>query len=118
MSKKPKILYYDIETSPIRVWTFHLGDQYVSHDRIVGNDIVDIISIAYCWDTGPAYALTWDKNQNSAKMIAEFDKVLEQADVTIGQNSDGFDAKHINTHRMLHVLPPLPYWAMVTDDLL
>ena len=116
---KPKVLYYDIETTPMRVWTFRLGDQHVSHSQIVEGDKVDIICITYCWDTGPAYALDWGvRKQDSAPMIEKFDKIVREADITIGQNSDSFDVKHINTQRMLHGLPPFPDWADVTDDTL
>ena len=115
---KPNILYFDIETTPMRVWTFRLGDQYIQHGQIVDGDNIDIICITYCWDTGPAYALQWDSNQNSKKMIEAFDKIVKEADIVIGQNSDNFDVKHINTQRMLHGLPPFPQWADATDDTL
>lgn len=115
----PKILYYDIETTPMRVWTFRLGDQYIHHPQIVDGDKIDIICITYCWDTGPAKALDWGyEEQDSIGMITAFDELVSQADITIGQNSDSFDVKHINTHRLLNDLPPLPDWADVTDDTL
>lgn len=116
---KPKILYYDIETTPMRVWTFRLGKQHVNHKQIVDGDKVDIICITYCWDKGPAMELNWNYNkQDSSKMIKAFDKIVKEADITIGQNSDNFDVKHINTQRLLHKLPPFPEWADCTDDTL
>jgi DNA polymerase elongation subunit (family B) len=119
MTKEPKILYYDIETTPIRVWTFRLGDQYVDHSSIVDGDKIDIICITYCWNKGPAKSLDWGyEKQDSSAMIAEFDKLVAEADITIGQNSDNFDVKHINTQRLLHGLPPFPDWADCTDDTL
>jgi len=119
MSKQPRTLFYDIETTPIRVWTFRLGDQYVNHTSIVEGDKVDIICITYCWDNGPAKSLDWDyEKQDSSEMIKEFDKIAAEADITIGQNSDSFDVKHINTQRLLHGLPPFPDWADCTDDTL
>jgi len=115
----PEILYYDIETTPIRVWTFRLGEQHINHTQIVGDDKVDIICITYCWDTGPAHSVDWGyEAQDSKPMIEAFDKIIAQADITIGQNSDSFDVKHINTQRMLHGLPPFPDWADITDDTL
>lgn len=115
----PRILYYDIETTPIRVWTFRIGEQHVNHKQIVNGDKIDIICITYCWDTGPAKSFDWGyEEQNSAQMIAEFDELVSDADITIGQNSDSFDVKHINTQRLLHNLPPFPDWADQTDDTL
>ena len=117
--RPPKILYYDIETTPMRAWTFHLGKQYINHSQIVDGDKVDIICITYCWENGPAKALDWGyEEQDSCPMIAAFDELIKQADITIGQNSDSFDVKHINTQRLLHNLPPFPDWADITDDTL
>lgn len=119
MIKKPKILFYDIETTPFRTWSFRLGEQYVGHKQIVKGDKIDIICITYCWNKGKAIHLDFGyEKQDSKEMIREFDKIIKQADITIGQNSDRFDVKHINTQRMLHRLPPFPDWADCTDDLL
>lgn len=96
------------------------GKQVVRHGQLVeGSDQYNIICITYCWNDGkPAKALDWGFNeQSSAKMIEAFDKIIKQADVTIGKNSDSFDVKHINTQRMLHGLPGMPEWSLYTDDL-
>ena len=117
---KPKILFYDIETRPLLVYVWRLGKQRVGHHQLAqqGNSY-DIICISYAWDDGkPAKVLHWGyKEQNSKKMILEFDKLIRQADITIGKNSDNFDVKHINTQRLFHNLPPLPEWVGYTDDL-
>jgi DNA polymerase elongation subunit (family B) len=119
MKRKPRILFFDIETSPVRAWTFSLGKQHIGHSQIVEGDRIDIICITYCWETGPAYSIDWGfEEQDSSKVIMEFDKVVKEADIIIGQNSDSFDVKHINTQRMLHKLPPMPDWADCTDDTL
>ena len=80
----------------------------------------NIICITYCWNDGkPGKALSWDyETQDSSLMIEEFDKIVKQADLVIGQNSDSFDIKHINTQRLMHGLTPMPEWATQTDDLL
>lgn len=117
--RQPKILYFDIETSLMKFYGFRLGEQYVSHTQLVEGEKVDIICITYCWDKGPAMHLDYDyEEQDSSKMIQEFDKIVKEADIIIGQNSDSFDVKHINTQRMLHGLAPFPEWADCTDDTL
>jgi uncharacterized protein YprB with RNaseH-like and TPR domain len=117
---KVKTLYFDIETTALQAYVWRPGDQYVGHNQLVkGSDITDIICIAYCWDKGPVKLLHWDYNkQDSRKMIQEFDAIAKEADVLIGQNSDSFDVKHINTQRLMHGLEPMPEWADQTDDLL
>ena len=117
---KPKILFYDIETTPLKAWIWRCGKQAVRHGQLVdGHDQYNIICITYCWnDDRPAKALHWDYDeQDSSEMVEKFDQIIRTADVTIGKNSDRFDVKHINTRRMLSGLPGLPEWSMYTDDL-
>lgn len=119
MSKK-KILFYDIETTPLQAWVWKCGKQVVRHNQLVtGRDIYDVICITYCWnDNKKAQALDWGyTEQDSSQMIAQFDDLIKSADVTIGKNSDRFDVKHINTRRLLSGLPGMPDWTRYTDDL-
>lgn len=120
MSAKPKILFYDIETTPVRAYIWRPGKQVIRHGQLHKScNVTNIICIGYCWnDDRPAKVLYWDYNtQNCEKLIEKFDLLIKKADVTIGKNSDRFDVKHINTQRMLHGLPGLPEWAKYTDDL-
>jgi hypothetical protein len=65
----------------------------------------------------PAKTINWGwHKQDTASVIEKFDKIIKQADITIGKNSDRFDVKHINTQRFLAGLPALPEWASITDD--
>ena len=117
----PKILIYDIETSPLQAWIWRPGDQVVRHGQLVKGefDNYNIICIAYAWlSGGPVKELHWDKKTHSSKkMIEEFDKIIRSADHSIGKNSDRFDVKMINTQRLLHNLPPMPEWLGSGDDL-
>ncbi len=118
--EKPKILFYDIETSPLLAYVWRLGEQVVGHYQLAKQGrAYGIICVSYAWDDGrPAKTIDWGyKAQDTAKVILEFDKVIKQADVAIGKNSDRFDIKHLATQRMLNGLPPLPEWVGRTDDL-
>lgn len=119
--KKPRVLIYDLETSPLQVWVWRMGDQAVRHGQLVKGEFqnYNIICITYAWlDGGPVRELHWDeKTHSSKKMIEEFDAIIKTADITIGKNSDRFDVKMINTQRLLHDLPPMPEWLGTGDDL-
>lgn len=118
--KKPRILFFDIETTPLLAWVWGLGKQRIYHGQLhKARNMYDIICITYCWNDGkPAKALTWGyKEQDSGPMINKFDNLVQQADIVIGKNSDRFDIKHINTQRMLAGLPGMPNWSMYSDDL-
>ena len=119
--KKPRILSFDIETGLIPVWVFNLGKQVVTHNQLMTDDAVtDIICITYCWDNGKSGILSWDpsKGETSEKIITEFDELVKSADIVLGQNSDRFDVKHINTQRLIHDLPPFPEWSINSEDTL
>lgn len=112
-----KILLFDIETrySVARVW--RTGEQYVGHDQIIPGEHADIICIGYKWyGEKKVNCLTWDKNQNSARMIAEFTKIVESADLVVAHNGDRFDIKHINSMRLIHGQAPIA-WPTSEDTL-
>lgn len=114
--KTPRVLFFDIETKPVKAWIWRTGKQYVNHKNIVNGERFDIICIAYRWaHESRTKVLLWDKNQSSAQMVDAFTKIVESADVVIGQNSDAFDVKQVNTQRMLHNQRPIA-WP-TTEDL-
>lgn len=119
-NKKPRILFYDLETSPLKAWVWGCGEQYIRHGQLDKNhNMWGIICVTYCWNDGkPAKSIDWGyEEQDSARVIAEFDEIIKQADFTIGKNSDRFDVKMINSIRMLSNLPGMPEWTKYTDDL-
>jgi len=115
-----KILFYDIETTPLKAWVWRLGEQVVRHDHLDDDyNSYGIICIGYKWNDGkPARILQWGYNeQDTEKVVREFDELANKADVVIGKNSDRFDVKHINAQRLISGLPGLPTYLMNTDDL-
>lgn len=122
MKRKPRILFYDIETAPLQAWIWKPGKQVVRHNQLVeGHSRYGIICITYCFnDSKPAKAIKWDfRKQDTGRVVAEFDKVIEQykPDVIIGKNSNRFDNKHINTIRMFEQLTPNTDIFKYVDDL-
>lgn len=120
MANKPKILFYDIETSPLLAYVWGCGEQYVRHQQLhKERNMWGVICVTYCWNDGkPAQEINWGYHeQDTAKVIAEFDEIIKQADHTIGKNSDRFDTKMLNANRMLAGLPGMPEWTKYTDDL-
>lgn len=120
MGFKKRILFYDIETTPLKAYVWRLGKQVVGHHQLSsGATINDIICLAYCWNDGkPAKVIGWGfEEQDSTPIIEKFDELASQADIVIGKNSDRFDNKHMNTRRLLAGLPCNPEWTKYTDDL-
>lgn len=118
--KKKKILFYDIETTPLKAYIWRLGKQVVRHGQLTEDGYMsDIICMTWCWNDGkPAQVIGWGYHkQDSTKIIEKFDALAKQADVVIGKNSDRFDNKHMNTRRLVAGLECEPDWIKYTDDL-
>ena len=119
---KPRILFYDIETTPLKAYIWGLGQPIINHGQLVKKNgipsMYKIICISYAWnDDRPAKCIHWGIHRNTGRVIKEFDKIIKLADIAIGKNSDNFDIKHINIQRMLHKHTGMPDWAIYTEDL-
>ena len=99
LSKDFKVLVYDIETCRITAKVWWTGKQYINHKQLLEEP--RIISISYKWlGESKIHALTWDKNQSDEKLITDFMKVYNEADMVVGQNNDRFDNRWINARAM------------------
>ncbi len=120
MSNKFKILFYDIESTPLKAYIWQLGKQVVRHNQL-DKDYAryGIICITYCWNDGePAKCIDWGyEEQDTAKVVEAFDKIAATADLVVGKNSTKFDNKMVNAARMFGGLPGNPSWTKYTDDL-
>ena len=120
MSKQPKILFYDVETTPLKAYIWRCGKQHVNQSQLItGSNAYDIICIGYQWaDNKKAEILDWGyEKQNSKQMIKSFTKMCDEADIIIGKNNKRFDDKHINTQRLIHGLDGRPDLLSKVDDL-
>lgn len=117
-SKKANILFYDIESLPLQAYIWGCGENHIRHQQLLPNkNMWELICITYCWNNGPVQIIKWTSEGGTEQMMKEFDLLLEKADHTIGKNSDRFDVKMLNAHRMLQGLPGNPSWSKYTDDL-
>lgn len=115
----PKVLFFDIETSPVLAWIWRAGPKvFIRHDQIKHGMKSDIICICWKWaGNKEVHALDWNiKTQDSSHMIETFAKEIEKADVAIAHNGKKFDVRHINTQRLLHDQSPIA-WPTIEDSL-
>lgn len=107
----PKILIYDLETSPNVVYSWRTGYKLtIGHDNIIEER--QIICIAYKWSGEKQIkCLRWDprkKHDKDKKMLSQFLDVLAEADAVVAHNGDNFDMKWIRGRVLFHGLPPTP----------
>lgn len=115
---KPKILFLDIETAPLRSFTWGLWKQNVSLSQIISNWYM--ISWAGKWLGGEdvfSDVLTPEEAilEDDSRIVKVLWKVLDEADIIIAHNGDAFDIPKINTRFVLHgLMPPSPYRTIDT----
>lgn len=117
--KESKILVFDIETSLMVFTAFHTGMQYLG-DVNIEKDF-HVISWAAKWlgeEEVFSDVLTAKeaKRGNDKRILKGLWKLLDEADVVIGHNSDKFDLKKINTRFIFNDLP-LPRPSKSIDTL-
>lgn len=103
----PKILFIDIETSPIIAHVWRLFDQNVGLNQIE----VDwsILSFAAKWKGSDEiiYMDTSDQSDynDDSCLLDSLWRLLNEADIVVGQNSKRFDVKKINARFVLNGMP-------------
>ena len=117
-SKKPNVLYFDIETLPLKCFFWQPGTQYVGHKNMLpSHDMWGLICIQYAVNDGPVKVLRYDKHGGTKGMIKAFDKLVSESDYILGKNSDRFDVKMLTSMRMMCDLPAMTGWEKYTEDL-
>lgn len=123
MSREPRVLEWDIETSEMIVKAFQLSnDGYINYssilqdwyifcaawkwgsaDKVYSTSILDFDTFKPFSETGIVRYPDIDKG-----VVVKLHSVLSMADVVVGHNSDRFDLKKFNARAVFHGLPPIP----------
>lgn len=111
---KPKILLYDIETSPLLTYTWGIYEQ----NAIKVLEDFKILCFAYKWlGESKVHVVAQNDfkgykpgvNEDSA-VVRALHGLFEEADVVIAHNGDSFDQKKAQARMIVHGLtPPAPY---------
>lgn len=114
---KPKILVFDIETLPIEAYVWGLHDQNVGLNMI--KEDWSVLSWAAKWygeDEIFYEDVRKKRNVRDDKQILKgIWKLLDEADYVVGQNSNSFDIKKLNSRFILHGMqPPSSYKKLDT----
>lgn len=121
INKGLKVLHLDIETSPCLVYSYPLRDAYIAENQIVVEP--KVTSIAYMSENlKECFSVEWDWlgdiviNQHGVTgggddtaMLEAFGKIVSDADLIIGQNSDSFDMKILQWRMNVLRLQPIEH---------
>jgi len=108
MERPVRRLFFDIETSPMILYSWRIGYNIsLNYDNVI--DDWKVICICYKWeDEDEVKHLTWDEKLNDKTMLEEFIKIANTADEMIAHNGDRFDIKKIRTRCIYHRIPMFP----------
>ena len=104
----PKILFFDIETVPIIASVWKLWDNNVGLNMIEKD--WHVLSWAAKWYDSDEILYEDQRHakdfENDKKILKSIWKLLDAADIVIGQNSKKFDVKKLNARFIMHGMQP------------
>ena len=112
-SKYPKILIFDIETSPMASYTWGRWKQNVSLDQTISEWFM--LSWSAKWLNNPnmmSDALTPEEvsREDDARITRSIWHLLNEADIIIAHNGVKFDTPKLNSRFIINgLMPPTPY---------
>ncbi len=116
---QPKVLIFDIETSPMTAQVWGLKDQNIGLNQILEDWYV--LSWAAKWLGDPPSKVMYQdqskaKNiKNDKTILQAIWKLLDEADIVITQYGTGFDSPKLNTRFIMQGMkPPSPYQHLDT----
>lgn len=102
-----KILFVDLETSPITAHTWGLWQQNISIKQIVKS--TEVICFGARWYGKKNVEFRSVYHDGKKKMLKDLHALMEEADAIVGWNSKSFDHKHIRREFLENgMLPPSP----------
>jgi hypothetical protein len=118
----PKVLLFDIETSPLSAYVFQksIYRTNVTPDQVISEWFM------LCWSAKWLYSddvisqrLTGQesKNEDDSRITKGLWNLLDEADIIIAHNGDGFDIPNMNTRFIVNQLPP-PSPSQTIDTML
>ena len=110
MTGTPKILYFDLETAPILAYTFSLFKPVIGMDQIVESPRIICWSARWHGTKGKKVLFNSEHQSSTVEMLTELRDLLDEADVVVGYNSDGFDIPWTTEQFLINgVELPSPY---------
>lgn len=109
----PKILIFDVETTPLQCYTFNLYPERISIDQIIRD--WHLLSYSYKWlfeEEVHNEVLTPKEIEasNDKRLTKSIWELFDKSDAIVAYNGTGFDIKRCNTRFLINgYLPPSSY---------
>ena len=109
--KNVRVLMWDIESSLMKVATFHTGEQRIHHENILQDWTILCGAWKYLGEKKIYTASVLDMPES--QVVAALAAAVENADIVVGHNGDKFDLKKLRTRMLFYGQNPLPKIATV-----
>jgi len=116
----PKVLVFDIETSPLKAYIFatRLWNTNVSEEQVLSEWFMLCWSAKWLFDDkiiSDRLTSREAKREDDSRIVKSLWKLLDEADIVIAHNGDKFDVPNMNTRFIVNGLPPTsPYQTIDT----
>lgn len=116
--EEPKILVYDIETSPLECYCWGSGKQYIQHENIKkGRSLLSYSAKWLCDDEVISNRVSVEQahERKDKELVESLHSLLDEAEVVLGHNVKKFDNSVANSRFLVNNLnPPSPYQSIDT----
>ncbi len=121
IAKKPKILIFDIETAPLKVYVWNRWKQNVYLPQTISEWFTLTWSAKWLFDGKIMSArLTSEevKNEDDKRIVKELWTLFNEADMVVAHNGDKFDIPRMNSRFLVNGLnPTTPYHSIDTKKI-
>lgn len=107
--KLPKILIFDLETSPLRGYIWSRWQQNVYPDQMLSDWFLLTWSAKWLYSAEVlSDKLTSEEvlNEDDCRIVNSLWKLVDEADIIIAHNGDRFDVPRLNSRFIVNELPP------------
>jgi len=115
----PKVLIFDIETTPLIVYTWGVYQQFIRPEDIINDWYVLSWSAKWLHNKDIMSEVLTPKEsiaENDKRIVSKLWELFDDADIIIGHNCDRFDQKKMNWRFLIHGFPP-PLMYKTVDTL-
>lgn len=102
----PKVLVYDVETSPMQVYTFSLYKPFIAINQII--EPTRVICWAARWHGEKEVIFRSEYHHGRDAMLRKLYDLMCEADIIVHFNGDSFDDRQVRREFKQAGFPPLP----------
>jgi len=114
----PKILIFDLETSPLKAWVWGKWDQNISSDQLISDWFLLSWSAKWLYSSEVFSGVLEPEEvfaENDERIINPLWDLVDQADILIAHNGNRFDVPRLNSRFIVNgLMPPSSYKTIDT----